>query len=345
MTGWLLFGAFVLTNALIYGILSLGLNMQYGLAGQANFGFVALFAAGAFAAALVVLPPRGTKGYDGLNAIGLHLPWIVALFVAVAVTGLLALLMGLVCLRLGGHYLAMVTFALGQVFLTFLGNEDWLTGGQFGLSPVPQPLRSTVNSANSYIYLYLGIVAAATVICYLIAHRASASPFGRVLRGVREDEVAARALGKPVGSFKLKAFVLGGVLAGIGGAMWVGSIGAVHVGQFVPIVTFDIWLAVLLGGLGNNAGVLLGALVLVVIQQGTRFLQNIPGLADLTANNPGFLPSLRYVIIGLVLILVVRFAPRGVIPERLQRRRRIGPRPESPNGALSTAPAELDGER
>lgn len=320
MTGWLLFGAFVLTNALIYGILALGLNAQYGLAGQANFGFVALFAAGAFAAALAVLPPKGSADYQGTYDIGWGLPWVMGLCLAAVAAGVLALLMGLVCLRLGGHYLAMVTFALAQVFGSILNNEHWLTNGQFGISPVPQPLRDQVDSAATYIWLFLGLTVVVTVAAYALAQRAAHAPFGRVLRGIREDEVAARSLGKAAGAFKLKAFVLGGVLAGIAGAVWVGSIGAVHVGQFVPIVTFNVWLAVLLGGVGNNRGVLAGALLLVLIRESTRFLEGVPFLEGAAASNPSFLPSLRYVVIGLALILVVRFAPQGVIPERLRKR-------------------------
>lgn len=319
MTGWLLFSAFVLTNALIYGILALGLNTQYGLAGQANFGFVALFAAGAFATSLAVLPPPDSAEYMGTYDIGFGLPWIVAVLIAAVVAGFLALVMGLVCLRLGGHYLAMVTFAMAMVFGSFLANEEWLTRGQFGISPIPQPLRDQVENASDYIYLYLGLTIAATIVAYVLAERAARAPFGRVLRGIREDEVAARSLGKPAGIFKLKAFVLGGVLAGLAGAVWVGSIGAVHVGQFIPVVTFNVWLAVLLGGVGNNRGVLVGALLLVLIRESTRFLESAPLLGDLAASNASFLPSLRYVIIGLALILVVRFAPQGVIPERLRK--------------------------
>ncbi|MDP8957870.1 MAG: branched-chain amino acid ABC transporter permease, partial [Actinomycetota bacterium] len=138
--------------------------------------------------------------------------------------------------------------------------------------------------------------------------------------GLREDEVAARSLGKPTPGLKLKAFVVGGVLAGVAGSLWAHWIGAVHVGQFVPIVTFNVWLAMLLGGVGNHVGVLLGALLLVVIREATRFLGLIPGLGELAARRPTLLPSLRFVIIGLLLVLVVRFAPNGVIPERLRVR-------------------------
>lgn len=334
MTGLIVFGVFVLTYALIYGILALGLNIQYGLAGQANFGFVALFAAGAFGAAIAVLPPMGSPEYQGPYVIGLGLPWGAGLLAGAVAGGLLALLMGLVCLRLGGLYLAIVSFALAQIFASFLGNEAWLTGGQIGISPIPQPFQDAVSSPHTYLYLYLAVTAVIAILCLWAVERATKSPFGRVLRGVREDEIAARSLGKSPGPFKVKAFVFGGVLAGIAGAVWVGSIGAVHVDQFVPIVTFDIWLAMLLGGVGNNKGVFVGALVFAIIYQGTRFLADVPGLSDLVAAFPGLLPHLRFVLIGLLLILVVRFAPRGVVPERL-RLRNAAPR----TGQHTTEPA------
>ncbi|MQA83708.1 MAG: branched-chain amino acid ABC transporter permease [Streptosporangiales bacterium] len=332
MIGWLAFAAFFLTNVGIYGILALGLNAQYGLAGLANFGYVALFAAGAFTAALVLVPPSPAASPETATAVagGLGLPFPVALAGAAAVGGLFALVMGAVSLRLGGHSLAIVTFAFAQIFGAFLAGEDWLTGGQFGISPVPQPLRGLVGSAVDYLFLYLGVTLVIVAGCFWLAERAAGSPFGRVLRGIREDETAARSLGKNTGSFKLSAFVLGGVLAGLAGAMWVGSIGSVHVGQFVPIVTFNVWLAVLLGGIGNNRGVLLGAFLLICIREGTRFLEGIPFLAAASAGNPSLLPSLRYVIIGLALILVVRFAPRGVIPERLRGRGQAAPPEQIP---------------
>jgi ABC-type branched-subunit amino acid transport system ATPase component len=126
-------------------------------------------------------------------------------------------------------------------------------------------------------------------------------------------------LGKSTSSAKLKALIIGGVLGGAAGSLWTHSLGVVHVGQFVPIITFQIWLAMLLGGSGNHWGVLVGALLLIVIREGTRFVGDIPGVAALVVHNPGFLPSLRFVLIGLLLIAVVRFFPGGVLPERVRK--------------------------
>lgn len=320
MSGWLPFIAALLTNAAIFGLLALSLNVQFGMAGLMNFGMVAFFAAGAFTSALVTLPPPESAQYAGSYEIGFGLPFLAGLLAAAVAGGVLGLLVGATSLRLGGHYLAIVTFAMAQIFAVFLTNEDWLTRGEFGISTVPQPLRGVAGSGDAYLWLYLCIALATLLVCYAAVQRVSRSPFGRVLRGLREDEQAAQGLGKSPARLKLKTFVLGGVLAGTAGSIWVHSIGAVHVGQFEAFVTFNVWLAILLGGVGNHRGVLLGAFLLVSIREATRFLDALPLLDTAAQANPSLLPSLRILIIGLLLVLVVRFAPDGVIPERLQLR-------------------------
>lgn len=310
----------LLTLALIYGVLTLGLHIQFGLAGMLNFGHVAFFAVGAFASALLSLPPAGSEAYlaaGGQYQLGFGLPVPLTFLAAGAAGGLLALLVGATSVRLSSHYLAVATFAMAEIVRSVLNNESWLTRGQFGISGVPQPLRETFGSgAYPYVYLVLTVLVVAALLAMSV--RLTASPFGRALRAVREDETAARALGKPAPALKLRAFALGGVVAGLAGSLWTHSLGIVHVGQFVPIITFQVWLALLLGGRGNPVGAVLGAVVLMAITEGTRFLDSIPLLDPLTRQNPSFVPSLRYVIIGLMLIAVVRFFPRGILPERLR---------------------------
>ena len=302
----------------IYGLLALGLNLHYGYTGLLNFGHVAFFAAGAFASALVTLPPPGSQAYlelGGSYQIGFGLPFPVGLVLAGLAGGLLALLVGVTSIRLSGHYLAIATFALAEIFRSFLSNEEWLTRGEYGISVVSQPLKGSLVSVPVYPYFYLLLTAIVVAIGYWLTTLVTESPFGRVLRGIREDELAARSLGKATPRVKLKAFVLGGVLAGVAGSLWTHSIGAVHVGQFVPIVTFLVWLAVLLGGAGNNFGVLVGAFILIAIRESTRFLDSVPLLSDYVAD----LAALRFVLIGLLLIVVVRFFPNGVVPERRRK--------------------------
>ncbi len=324
------FFAGLLTLALIYGVLTLGLHVQFGLAGMLNFGHVAFFAVGAFTSALLALPPKGTEAYlaiDGRYQLGLGLPVPLAFLAAGVAGGLLALLIGSTSVRLGSHYLAVATFAMAEIVRSVLNNESWLTRGQSGILGVPQPLRGAF-ATSDFPFVYLAITGIVVGLLLIVAVRLTASPFGRALRAVREDELAARSLGKPAPVLKLKAFALGGVIAALAGSLWTHSLGIIHVGQFVPIITFQVWLALLLGGRGNPVGAVLGAIVLMAITEGTRFLDGIGFLEPLTRRNPSFVPSLRYVIIGLLLIAVVRFFPRGILPERL----RPPPRPVGERG-------------
>jgi branched-chain amino acid transport system permease protein len=315
----LAFATSLITLGLIYGLLAVGLNVQFGFAGVLNFGYVAFFSVGAFASALATLPPPGSEAYAQAGAqyaLGLDLPWLAGFVLAGLAGGLLALLIGLTSVRLRTHYLAVATFAMAEVVRYALSNETWLTRGEFGISGVPQPGRETYVSTEVYAYAYLlGCIVIVGALVWAVRH-AGELPFGRLLRAIRDDELAARTLGKRTARTKLQALVIGGALGGLAGSLWTHSLGVVHVGQFVPIVTFQIWLAMLLGGTGNHLGVLVGAFLLIAIREGTRFLDAVPGLSELAAGNPSFVPSLRFVLIGLLLILVVRYFPRGVWPDR-----------------------------
>lgn len=320
----------LLTLALIYGLLALGLNIQFGYTGLLNFGHVAFFGAGAFASVIATLPPAGSEAYLATGAryaVGLGQPFIVGLLLAGVAGGLLALLIGLTSIRLSSHYLAIATFAMAEIFRSFLINEEWLTRGQFGITNVPQPGKGTVIPVDVYPYAYLLLIAVVVAVLLFLTIRITESPFGRTLRAIRSDELATRMLGKATPVYKLQAFVLGGVLAGIAGSLWSHALGVVHVGQFVPIITFQVWLAMLMGGAGNHRAMLLGAGLLIAIREGTRFMAAIPGIAELAAGNPSFLPSLRFILIGLLLIVVVRFFPQGVLPAR--RRAALRETPES----------------
>lgn len=317
----LAFATGLTTLALIYGLLAVGLNVQFGFAGVINFGYVAFFAVGAFASALVTLPAPGSEAYLAAGAryeVGLGLPVWAGVPAAAAAGAALALFIGVVGARLATHYLAVATFAMAEVVRAILGNEAWLTRGEFGIASVPQPLGGAFSPEN-YALFYLGLSTLVVGGLFALARHLGEVPFGRLLRAIRDDELAARTLAKDTARAKRRALAIGGAFGGIAGSLWTHSLGIVHVGQFVPIVTFQIWLAMLLGGSGNHWGALLGAAVLIVIREGTRFVGDLPGIEALAAANPAFLPSLRFVLIGLLLIAVVRFFPRGLLPERLRR--------------------------
>ena len=315
------FATGLITLALIYGLLAVGLNLQFGFAGVINFGYVAFFAVGAFASALVTLPAPGSEAYLAAGArygVGFGLPVWAGVPAAAAAGAALALFIGAVGARLATHYLAVATFAMAEVVRAILGNETWLTRGEFGITNVPQPLGNAL-SPESYALFFLALSAVVVGVLFALARHLGEVPFGRLLRAIRDDELAARTLAKPTARAKRRALAIGGAFGGIAGSLWTQSLGVVHVGQFVPIVTFQVWLAMLLGGTGNHWGALLGAAVLIVIREGTRFVGGLPGIEALAAANPAFLPSLRFVLIGLLLIAVVRFFPRGLMPERLRR--------------------------
>jgi branched-chain amino acid transport system permease protein len=184
------------TIALIYAMLTMGLNVHYGYTGLLNFGHVAFFAAGAYTSALLTMPPPG-PGANYTVALSLPMPWAlpVSLVAAALVGGLLATLIGLTSVRLGTHYLAIATFALAGIFEDVLVNEAWLTAGTFGLNSVPRPGRALLGPGTWQLaYFVFALVLTAGV--YLVVERLSDAPFGRLLRGVRESEEAAEVLGK-----------------------------------------------------------------------------------------------------------------------------------------------------
>lgn len=297
------------TLALIYGLLALGINVHFGYTGLLNFGHVAFFAAGAYTAALLTIPPPGTIESTVQYTIGLGLPMPAALPVSLAaaaiVGGLLALLIGVTSVRLEHHYLAVATFALAGIVENIIRNEDWLTRGVFGLNRVPRPGRDVL-TAGEWQLAYLAFVLVVTAGVYLVIERLVNAPFGRLLKGIREDEDAAKMLGKPTNIVKLKSFVVGGMIAGIAGAIYAHYIGSVVAGQFVDTVTFMVWLAMLLGGAASSRGVVVGAFLLIAFRELTRFLPEVGG-------NPSFVPSIRFVIIGLLLVLVIRYRPEGLL--------------------------------
>jgi branched-chain amino acid transport system permease protein len=293
------------TIALVYAMLTMGLNVHYGYTGLLNFGHVAFFAAGAYTSALLTMPPPGPSA-NYTVALALPMPWALplSLVAAALVGGALATLVGLTSVRLGTHYLAVATFALAGIFEDVLVNEAWLTAGTFGLNSVPRPGRALLGPQGWQLGYFL-FALCLTVGVYLVVERLDDAPFGRLLRGVRESEDAAEALGKDTARVKLRSFAIGGMIAGLAGAVYAHYIGSVVAVTFVALVTFLVWVALLLGGAGSNLGAVVGAVVLVAFREGTRYLPDLGGSATL-------LPSLRFVVIGFLLILVVRFRPAGL---------------------------------
>lgn len=274
----------------IYGILALSLNLIIGMTGLFTMGHAAFFGIGAYTSAIL------TK---------LGVPWFFSMLAGVVLAALVAFLIGIPTLRLVGDYLAVVTMGLGEIVRAIFKNWISVTRGPMGLPGIPHAsiFGISFNTAEKFLILSAICLAIVFIISELIIH----SPFGRVLKGIREDETASQALGKNTYRFKMISFVVGCGMAGMAGSLYAHYISYIDPTSFVMWLTFFIILIIMLGGLGNNVGALAATTVFVLLREGLRFVKLPEGL------NPA---ALQQLIFGLLLIAVTIFLPRGLIPER-----------------------------
>jgi branched-chain amino acid transport system permease protein len=297
--------------ATIYAVFSLGLNIQWGYTGLFNIGIAGFFCIGAYTSALITLPqPTGLYADYVHQIFALNLPFPFGLLGAAAMCGIIAYLIGIPTLKLGEDYLAIATIGIAETVRLIFNNEQGLANGPRGLAGLPQPLSGLVE-ARFYNYIYLMIVILILVILYLATERAIRSPWGRVLRAIREDEVSASMSGKKISSFKMQAFVFGAMVMGIGGALYAHYTKAISPDVFTPLYgTFIIWVMVIAGGSGNNKGVILGAFVVWAIWIGTQFITSyLPYTLKARA------PYIRFLIIGILLEIILLYRPRGLLGE------------------------------
>ena len=311
IVAYLVFFAIVV---LILGVATLGLNLQWGTTGLFNAGVVGFYGVGGYTQAILTAPARP----ELLGNLGL--PWLIGLAGAMAASAIAAAIVGVATVRLRGDYLAIATFGIAVALQLVALNWEGLTGGSLGLTSIPRPLASVFEGSLSYnlFYLCLMLVIAGTV--YLALERIVRSPWGRVLKAVREDETAAVALGKDARLFRLQAFVLGSTIIGLAGALYVSFIGFVSPFDFVPIITFQIWTMLIVGGSGNNKGALLGVLIVWGLwsASGTLISKLVPAAFQTQGG------AVQAILIGLVLVVTLLFRPRGLIGEEPVVSRHIG---------------------
>jgi branched-chain amino acid transport system permease protein len=306
LTGIFSYLVFFLCIVLLLGIVTLGLNLQWGFTGLFNAGVAGFYAVGAYTHAILTAAPQ-------INFLGnFGLPWIVGVLAAMAATALAAWLIGLVTIRLRGDYLAIATFGIAVSIQLVTLNWESLTGGSQGVTRIPKPLADVFDTPLAYNLWYFVLLVAVVGLVYAALERILRSPWGRVLRAIREDETAAVALGKSARRFRLEAFVLGSTLMGLAGALYVSFIGFVSPFDFLPIVTFQIWAMLIVGGSGNNRGALLGALVVWAIwaASGAVVAKLVP------PSHAAQGAAIQVILIGLVLVLMLLFRPRGLIGEQ-----------------------------
>lgn len=305
MTGILLYLVFFMIVVTIYAIVVMGLNLQWGYAGLFNAGVVAFYAIGAYGTAILTGPSR--PYLIG----GFELPFLLGLVGAAAAAALMGLIVALATLRLREEYLAIATFGVAITVQLVALNFEYLTGGANGLIGLPRPLYSLIGTPGAYNIAYLVFVLAIAGGIYVALERAVRSPWGRMLRAIREDMVAARSLGKNPTAVRLQAFVLGSAIMGLAGGLYVGFIGFVSPIDFLPILTFQIWAMLIVGGSGNNRGAVLGVLVVWGLWTTSGYvISNIvpPGLQSQAG-------SIQTILIGLLIVLTLLFRPRGLIGE------------------------------
>ena len=311
--------------ALLFVLLSLGLNIVVGYAGLLDLGYVAFFAIGAYSFGLMA-SPQLTETFPALAAMfpdGLHMPLWVILPVAAGMAGLFGVLLGAPTLRLRGDYLAIVTLGFGEIIRVFLNNLDQpynITNGPKGISQIDSfhffgvdlgkklsVFGFEVASVSLYYYLFLALVVFSVVIC----HRLELSRVGRAWMAIREDEIAAKAMGINTRNLKLLAFGMGATFGGVSGAMFAAFQGFISPESFSLMESVMIVAMVVLGGVGHLPGVILGAVLLSALPEVLRYVAG--PLQDMTG---GRLDAsiLRSLLTALAMISVMLLRPRGLWP-------------------------------
>lgn len=277
-------------------ILALALNFQWGLGGMVNFGMAGFYALGAYACALLIL-----KG--GFNTFFATLGSMV---IVAAVCGVVAL----VTLRVTDEdYFAIVTLGVGEMLRLVVLNEDWLTKGALGLSGIPRPFGEWV-APEIYSYFMLSLLLVLLAATVWVLNRLARAPFGRIVRAVREDDVVAATLGKHVLWARVRIFAVGGALIGLAGSFHAFYYRYIDPTQFSSVIIAYAFIAVIAGGRGAHLGTIFGALVVMVLLEGSRFVKDlIPVLeSDQVA-------AIRIILIGVCLIALLIYRPRGFMRE------------------------------
>ena len=296
----------------IYAVFALGLNIQWGYTGLFNIGIAGFFCIGAYTSAMITTPkPTGTYAHYVQQIFGLNLPFIIGLLGAALICGVIAFLIGIPTLRLREDYLAICTIGIAETFRLVFNNEHWLANGPRGLMGLPQPLEGLVDPRH-YNYIYLTIIATIMVVIYLMIEKAIRSPWGRVLRAIREDEISAAMSGKDIFNFKMQSLVFGAMVMGIGGALYAHYTKAISPEVFEPLYgTFIIWVMLMAGGSGNNKGAILGAYIIWFVWTiASKFLTDL-----LPYTLKARAPYIRFLLIWILLEIILIYRPQGLLGE------------------------------
>ena len=308
------YGAFFLTTGLSFALICLGLNLQWGQTGLFNVGIAGFVAVGAYASAILTTP----EAADRLG--GFDLPIVVGWAGAMLAAGGVAAVVGFATLRLRSDYLAITTFGVAVAVHLVALNAQWLTGGAFGIGFIPRPFGGLASRPFAFNMANLAVVSSVTLVVFLALQSLVRSPWGRVLRALREDETAAVSLGKSARFYRVQAFAVGGAVMGLAGAVQAHFIGFIAPDNYLPTLTFQVWAMLIVGGSGNNKGAVLGSLIVWAIWAGSGAVTSSVFPPEQQARAA----ALQVVAIGVMLCLILLLRPRGLMGEERRISRHIG---------------------
>ena len=326
------------TMAGIYGILSLGLNSQWGLAGHVNFGVAGFFTVGAFTSALVTTTmPTGALAAYSQQAFGLEWPFLAGVIIAGIMAAIVGFLISIPVLRLRTDFLAIATLGIAEVIRFIFQNERWLANGPQPMRGIPRPFDCLFKdpacswlpdraiqfleplSPRDYVFFYLIVVSLILAVVFIALERISRSPWGRMLRAVRDEENSAAMNGKNVFWRRIESFVVGCFIMGVAGAVYAHYVVSIDYSHFNPLfATFIVWVMLMLGGSGNNKGAILGAFAVWGVWSGAAFMIDAasPALQLISDDLPSRGAYLRWMLVAILLGVIVLYRPQGVLRER-----------------------------
>ena len=324
----------------IYAILGISLNLEYGFAGQPNFGQVLFFGLGGVVGATVaadLLPLLSGAAVGNVcdisslltrESIALAYPaisvsvWVIALAFAMVAGGIMGLVASYPALRVKEEwFLSMILLVGGETFRIVVTNTPEIGCGFNGLSGITTPffwlsnyLPSGPLQAEVPTALYAAVIVALAIGCFVFAQKICNSPYGRLLKSVRDDKVAAESLGKDVSRVRKQIMILGSIMAGLAGALYVYYIGVATPEDYIPALTFGIWVMMILGGYANNRGLLVGAFVITMLDRGS-LVSGIELQAYLPNLNSNLIVYGRYMVEAVILLVLLVFRRKGLLPE------------------------------
>ncbi len=279
---------YTLCSWLIFSMAAMGLNLTLGYAGQISLAQSAFMAIGAYTTALLTLPPAE----DGVGGLGLH--WLVAMPISVFAAFVVGLIIGFPALRVKGHFLAFVTLAFTTLTFLVLRNEDWLTGGTYGLVGMPRPDFGFFNTGKQLRFYYFTL--AVFVVFCLLMWGIIRSPWGRAFKALRENSIRAESLGVDTRRITLLAFAIGSAAGGLAGSLVAPLVQFIEPGSFALVHSLKMLLMVVVGGAGFFFGPVIGAGVVILMPEFLRFTEGY-----------------YLMIYAATVIVLIIFCPKGLI--------------------------------